>query len=126
MGETPPRDVPSHYLSRNMSKDRLNIPLPNLEVVLKGTPGLSQRGLAKFMGTHESNISRLIRGKATMLTRDKIKAIEEYTGRTYEYLADLKSAALSEEEADDVRAMRKAPEELRALLRKNLDPYRNR
>lgn len=108
-----------------MSTEDLNIPLPNLEVVLKTTTGLSQRGLAKFMQTHESNISRLIRGKAKMLTREKIRFIEEYTGRTYEYLADLKSAALTDQEADDLRAMRKAPEDLRTLLRKNLDPYRN-
>lgn len=107
-----------------MSDDAVNIPLPNLKLVLKTTKGLSQRGLADFIGIDESNISRLVRGKQKMLTPQRIRQIEQYTGKTFEYLADLKAARLTEEEESDLRAMRKAPPELIALLRKNLDPYR--
>ncbi|MGN6313198.1 MAG: helix-turn-helix domain-containing protein [Rhodanobacteraceae bacterium] len=107
-----------------MTEQAISIPLPNLKVVLKSTKGLSQRGLAAFLGIHESNISRLIQGKAKMLTRERIKLIEQYTGKSFEYLADLKSAQLTDEEESDLRAMRNAPPDLIALLRKNLDPYR--
>lgn len=107
-----------------MSQESLSVPLPNLRLVLTTTPGLSQRGLAKHLGIHESGISRLIKGKAKMLTRERIKLIEEYTGKTFEYLADLKAAALTDQEQSDLDAMRHAPPELLALLRKNLDPYR--
>lgn len=107
-----------------MSKQAVNIPLPNLKLVLDTTEGLSQRGLATFLGIHESGISRLIRGKAKMLTRERIKQIEEYTGKSFEYLADLKAAKLTDDEESDLRAMRAAPPELIALLRKTLDPYR--
>jgi plasmid maintenance system antidote protein VapI len=116
-------DVPSSE-SRPVSEKPINVPLPNLKVVLETTQGLSQRGLAAFLGIHESNISRLIRGKAKMLTRERINQIEQYTGRTFEFLADLKKAALTPEEIADLEAMRNAPPELMALVRKTLDPYR--
>lgn len=112
-------------LSRAMSEEPFSLPLPNLGPLLKETAGLSQRGLAAFLGIHESNISRLIKGKAKMLTRERIRKIEEYTGQSFEYLAGLKEANLSNREESNVRADRKAPLEIQALIDKLLDPYRD-
>lgn len=108
-----------------MSEPRASIPLPNLRAVLTAASGLSQRGLAKYLGINESGVSRLIRGKAKMLTRERIKLIEEYTGRSFEYLADLKGANLSEREASNIAAGRKAPPEVQVLIDRLLDPYRD-
>lgn len=123
---TPPtrRNICFPYPYRAMSQAGAMLALPNLKAALNAQPGLTQRGLARFMGVHESNISRLIQGKAKMLTREQIRLIEAYTGRSYEYLADLKSQNLSEQDVSDLKALRKAPVELVALLRKTLDPYR--
>lgn len=59
-----------------------------------------------------------------MLTRERIKQIEAYTGKSYEYLADLKRANLTDREASNVEAGRKAPPEVQALIDRLLDPYR--
>jgi len=107
-----------------MSDAPSKVALPNLKAALADKEGLTQRGLAEHLGIHESNISRLIKGKAKMLTREKIRIIEQYTGKTFEYLAALKEAALSEEEVDDLAALRNAPPEIQAVVRAALKPYR--
>ena len=107
-----------------MSSPEFKVALPRLASALKDGSNLTQRGLAAFLGIHESNISRLIRGKAQMLTRERIRLIEEYTGKTFEYLADLKEANLSEDEVAMMEARRNAPPEIRAAIDTMLAPYK--
>lgn len=107
-----------------MSQSPRSVPLPNLKAALNEGEGLSQRGLAAFLGIHEGNISRLIQGKAKMLTRERIEMIERYTGRSFEYLAGLKDANLREEEAEMVAARRKAPAAIQAAVDALLAPYK--
>lgn len=108
-----------------MSEQEINVPLPNLAIVLRETEGLSQRGLAAFLGIHESNISRLITGKAKMLTPERIRLIEQYTGQKFEYLANLKDAAKQDEQIlADAEAISRAPKEVQEFIRASLAPYR--
>lgn len=110
--------------SHAMSQEPISVVLPKLREALR-SKRLTQRGLADFLGTDESNISRLIRGKAKMLTPERIRKIEQYTGKSFEYLADLKSANLSEREAANVAADRRAPPNVQAAIDALLAPYRN-
>lgn len=118
------RDTVRHISARAMAKPMLDIPLPRLREVLRTTHGLSQRGLADYLGVSEGTVSRIIKGEIRMLTRERIKKIEAYTGKSYAYLAELDTGPLTEQEVSDLTALRHAPEDLRALLRKNLDPFR--
>ncbi|MDE2467401.1 MAG: helix-turn-helix transcriptional regulator [Bradyrhizobium sp.] len=104
-----------------MSEPLVNVALPKLREVLRDSPGLSQRGLAAALGIHESNVSRLINGGRQMLSREQIEIIEQYTGREYAYLAELKSQNLTESEAEHLRKFRAASEKARQLSDDILD-----
>lgn len=49
--------------SREVSEETLNVPLPNLKVVLDTTEGLSQRGLADFLASMKATSRALSGGR---------------------------------------------------------------
>ena len=107
---------PHSPLSQSMSDSVDNVPLPRLKEALD-EKGRTQRGLAKFMGIHESNIARLIKGERSMLSPEQIRKIEEYTGKEFAYLADLKGACLSDDEVELLRKYREASAAAREIAR---------